>query len=579
MRAAVKVVRRIRSCPEARATRARVAALAALLLLAVYPVAQARAQVSRPAEERPELPSFEPPEREEGRVLPPIEVPRAPDTSGIEAGLRVFIREYRITGNTVLPPEQLADLAAPYAGREVSFADIMELRDGITAAYIEAGYVNSGATIPPQSVEDGVLEIRIVEGVLGPIDVETDGRFRESYFRSRLRLAARGPLNVYRLEERLQLLLADDRIRSLDAQLLPGRERGEASLRVSVSEERPWRARLQLDNHQVSFVGQPRSQLHAGFENVSGWGDRLSGIFTLSEGLSRLEADYVIPLNAHDTTLRLRVDTSYNEVVTSPFDDLDVEGRQATYRATLRHPMERSLGGEFGVFLTGEYRRTKTLLLGEGFSFSPGVENGESSIAVLRFGHDWTFRGRRQVLAARSQFSWGLDALGATAHSGDTPDGQYLAWLGQVQYARRLPFRDVQLLARADAQFTNRPLLPIEQIGIGGHDTVRGYHQNEIVRDNGLIGSIELRLPVLKQIDGPPRLELASFFDIGRGWNRDRTTPKPRTLTSAGLGARVALPRGVRGQLYWGYGFRDVPDRDNNDLQDHGIHFAVSVSF
>ncbi len=65
-----------------------------------------------------------------------------------------------------------------------------------------------------------------------------------------------------------------------------------------------------------------------------------------------------------------------------------------------------------------------------------------------------------------------------------------LAWLGQFQLAHRLWDSDNQVILRADAQLTRDPLLPIEKFAVGGANTVRGYRDNQLVRDNGLVLSV-----------------------------------------------------------------------------------------
>jgi hypothetical protein len=64
------------------------------------------------------------------------------------------------------------------------------------------------------------------------------------------------------------------------------------------------------------------------------------------------------------------------------------------------------------------------------FSFSEGPQDGKSKVAVLRLFQDWVNRDAKRVLAARSQFSIGLNAFGATKNDGSVPDGQFFAWLG-----------------------------------------------------------------------------------------------------------------------------------------------------
>ena len=76
-----------------------------------------------------------------------------------------------IEGNTVLPQGDLDAIAAPYEGREVTLEELFRLKDEITLAYVNAGYVNSGATLPDQDVTAGVVRLAIVEGELEAIDI------------------------------------------------------------------------------------------------------------------------------------------------------------------------------------------------------------------------------------------------------------------------------------------------------------------------------------------------------------------------------------------------------------------------
>jgi hemolysin activation/secretion protein len=90
----------------------------------------------------------------------------------------VLVNEVRFRGNTALSNGELQAIAQPYTGRELSWSDLDALRDAITLAYVNQGYVTSGAVIEEQSLADHVLEVQIVEGVLAEIRIENEGRFR-----------------------------------------------------------------------------------------------------------------------------------------------------------------------------------------------------------------------------------------------------------------------------------------------------------------------------------------------------------------------------------------------------------------
>ncbi len=137
-----------------------VAAAIAIELLAPFARPQVGPLLEGPGRTRPELPDFTPPASTPGNVLPPVRVPAEPDLKNLFTELRVLVREVRITGSTVIAGSGLDRIAAPYRGKRLSFADLEKLRDQPTLAYIERGYISSGAVIPDQTIRDGVVEIR-----------------------------------------------------------------------------------------------------------------------------------------------------------------------------------------------------------------------------------------------------------------------------------------------------------------------------------------------------------------------------------------------------------------------------------
>jgi hemolysin activation/secretion protein len=537
-------------------------------------------QVIRPGDERPELPEFGkgPPA---GQILPAILIPGEQErVKRVASSPRVFVLGYRISGNTVFPESELLSIAEPYTNREVTFEDLLALRDELTLHYVHHGYVTSGAILSDQVSSDGVLELQVTEGVLSDIRIGGEKHFRPSYLRDRVSDEIGQVVDVVDLERKLQLLQQDPRIERLDARLLPRERRGEADLDLTVHEARPYQVGLEFSNHQSPAVGSQHAQVQLLHGNLTGNGDVLDGAYRVSRGLSEIEFGYRIPINSRDTTVGLWYRKSWSEQVEEPFDDLDIESRFATYAVEVEHPVYRSLSSSLYLSASGEYRRSKSYLFGSGFSFSPGVEEGVSEAAIVRLGQEFTHRSRRQVVAARSMVSWGLDALGATHHRGDEPDGQFLAWLGQVQWARRFETLQAKVIARFDVQLTKDALLSFEQFAIGGYSSVRGYRENQLVRDNGLAASIEIRIPLLRRSLGQPLAELAPFYDFGKSWNQDRRTPSLRSLSSAGIGLLVRVSRYASAEVYWAKALRSVPDSsDEWDLQDSGFHFRVRSTF
>lgn len=532
-----------------------------------------------PGEFRPPLPEPRP-APEPGFALPPLPEPPARDLS---EGVAVFVDAIRLEGNTVFDDEALAEVTAPYVGREVTTEELLAVRDALTGHYVDRGYINSGAVIPDQTVDDGVITIRIVEGTLDEIRVSGLQSLAPSFVEDRLRLGAGPPLDVENLRERIQLLLTDPAVERVDARLGPGRRPGEGRLDIEVVEAPRYRHAVRFANDRAPSVGAERAELTFSFGNILGHSDPLRLQVGVSEGLRDGEVAYSVPLTARDLRVFAVGQVIDSNVVEEPFNEIDVESESRSLQLGLSWPVIRTLDDELRLDLAFERKRSTTFLLGEPFPFSPGVEaDGESNVTALRFAQQWQRRAQDQVLALRSTLSLGLDALGATTNPGDLPDGRFFAWLGQVQFARRLNDAGWQIGLRGDLQLTPDPLLPIERIAIGGVDTVRGYRENELVRDNGWDASVELRIPLprlripaiaTRPDDG--ELSLVPFVDAGGGWNVETDTTGPDVIWSVGAGLRWQPDARTSLRLDFGVPLESVPDPDDHNLQDLGLHVEV----
>ena len=194
----------------------------------------------------------------------------------------------------------------------------------------------------------------------------------------------------------------------------------------------------------------------------------------------------------------------------------------------------------------------------------------------MRLTQEWLDRYRRRVLAARSTFSFGLDAFDATVNGNDG-DGKFVSWLGQFQWAQRLGERN-QVILRADTQLANDALPSLEQFAVGGLHTVRGYRENRQVTDQGFFASLEFRFPVWTSEDGRSGVQIAPFFDYAAVRNRSRNTPGPRNFSSPGIGLLGDFAGRIHAGLYYGHALRDFDDPDD-DIQDDGFHFTITLEF
>jgi hemolysin activation/secretion protein len=493
----------------------------------------------------------------------------------------IRIRAITVTGNTVFSDEELASITAPYVGRDVTEEDLAALRQALTLKYVQAGYINSGALLPDQKVLDGIVEYRIVEGRLSDITVTGNDHLHADYVRDRLALGGTAPLNVNTLQDRLQLLLQGPFVERINAELSPGAQPGEARLQARITEGPRSQISVALDNDISPGLGEARAIVRGQIFSPSGRGDILGWEMAVAQGYRKLAANYGMPLNASGTTLDFFAEASRAEVVEQPLNALDIQSKAQTVGLRLSHPVLRTASEQFSLAAGFDIRQSESTLLGTGFAFSPGVEaDGKSKVSVFRFIQDYVGRDSTQVTAARSTFSLGVGAFGATNLGAGVPNGKFLSWLGQFQHVRRLGKTDNQLVFRLDAQLTNKPLLPIEQFSVGGMRTVRGFRTNQLVRDQGFATSVELRVPVMRSADGTAILQLAPFVDFGGAWYKSRNTDAPQRLSSAGIGLRYDPHPKLHAELYYAHANagRNVVN-PSSSLQDRGWHLMVRASF
>lgn len=536
----------------------------------------------------------------EESILPPLDFGVA---RTLAAAPRFKLKKVHFKGNRVFSSRELHKLVVALEGREVTMEDLEGARQAVTAHYVQAGFINSGALLEDQDVSGGEVTLTVVEGQLSKVEVTGAWWHRSWWLRQEARRFAGRPLNERRLREGLQLMRQWAGIAQVNAELMPGGRPGEAVLDLSVKERQPFRLSMEYSNARPPSVGAQSLSVQAADLNLTGHNDPLQVAWTpFSQADSGwnwrefelVSGSYQFPVSPWGTTLEVRASRNDSTIIEEAFRQLDITSEATEYGVTLRQPLLESLAWEAGVSLGFDRKQNQTFLLQRPFSLSAGAIDGRTEVDVLRAGLDLTNRSTKHVFALRMTLSWGLDVMDATIHSGagsglaqSLPDGRFFTALGQAQYVRRLTEGGTLAVARLNAQLSDSPLLSLEQFAIGGVSSVRGYRENTLLRDNGIFGSLELRVPVWQRGKDERRrtlLTLVPFVDVGSGWRHVSNGDLDRgnhqdTLASVGVGLVFEPVERVRAQLYWGYALnRDFVIKEDRNLQDYGLHFAISVS-
>ncbi|MBD2448597.1 ShlB/FhaC/HecB family hemolysin secretion/activation protein [Nostoc sp. FACHB-152] len=516
----------------------------------------------------PELPSPE-------QLLPSTpQSPTQPDVNPQTLAETLIVERFEFVGNTVFSNKELARVTDAYLKRPITFNDLLQLRSQLTKLYIDRGYVTSGVIIPPQTVKGGVVVMQAVEGSVEKINVTGTRRLTPNYIRDRLAIAAGKPLSRDRLLQGLQLLQLDPLIKSISTDLQAGIRPGTNILEVKVTEANTFNTQIVLDNQRSPSVGSFRRRINLNEANLLGLGDGLSVGYTNTDGSNGFDVSYSLPVNPRNGKLIFSYGNTNSNVIERPFNSLDINSQSRYYELTFRQPLVQTPSREFTLGITASHQASQTFLgyddIGA-FPLAVGADDkGNTRVSAIRFFQEWTQRSSQQVIAARSQFSVGLGVLGATINK-DEPDSRFFSWRGQAQWLRQLA-PDTLVLLQADMQLADRQLLGLEQFGIGGQTTVRGYRQDQVLTDNGIQATAEIRLPIARVSQGV--LQLTPFVDIGTGWNNGGSNPRTNTLVSTGIGLLWHQGDNLTARLDWGIPLTSR-DSKGDTWQENGLYFSV----
>jgi hemolysin activation/secretion protein len=196
----------------------------------------------------------------------------------------------------------------------------------------------------------------------------------------------------------------------------------------------------------------------------------------------------------------------------------------------------------------------------------------ETSVDLFQVRADWFGRGPLWSGQATAYASLVFSPGGIGAYNSredfalfrNDSDPTYLyARLGG-QWERPLA-NDWALNLRGTAQLASGALIPTEQLGLGGHDTIRGYEERILLADSGYSFSTEIHTPSFHFGNGlleNSSLHALAFLDHGLGWREGEGT---QSLTSLGLGLRLQVDDTATIRLDFGQALTS-----SNDLAVHG---------
>jgi len=513
--------------------------------------------------------------------LPPATI--AEDNKSLASIKKIQVKQFEFVGNTVISDEQLREITDKYLQQLLSIEQLLAIKQKLTKLYINKGFINSGAILADQKIKDGKIIYTIKEGTLSEVKLLGNETINEDYLSAKIFQngeSREGVLNLFKLQKSLKLLEQSPLIEGVDAQLSPGLKPGQSNLSVAVKEAKAYQLSFKMDNHRSPSIGAERGQIEFNHNNLFGSGERLY----LNYGILDDKDDYVlnmsIPLNANKTRAGFSIERDSSTVLSEPFNSLGFTSDIRRVMVNLNHRLKHALNEDMSAGIQFSMAESNTKLLGEPFAFPPGV--AEARVNELSLYVNWVKRDSQRVFAARSEIGVGLPILTATERDHDLPDGRFIRWNGQFQWLQNLSFWSAESLFRVNMQLSNDNLLSMNQFAAGGANTVRGYRENILVRDNGIVASLEAHIPLIEfnipgfqQKSFASNLNLVPFLDYGYAWNHDDFLLDPEHIVSIGLGITWKVDKRLSAEIFWGKDLKKVAVENGSNLQDKGIHMQL----
>jgi len=490
--------------------------------------------------------------------------------------IKFELNNISIEGVGAYSAEQLQSIYGNQLGTTVSLADVYSIANRLTTKYRNDGFILTQVVVPPQTIDDGNVVLRVVEGYVDRVVIE--GVDEEDSELSRIRsyaskVSTGDALNLKQLERAL-LLINDLPGVSARSVLSPSSSQAGASdLRIIVS-RKDYDALLGVDNFGSRYLGAVQLTASGAANSiVFDNNEQITGQFvTAPFGNTHYELafgalSYEQPINSYGTKARAFLSHSDTE----PGYDIDifnVKGKSTTYGFGLEHPIIRS--------------RTQNLYANAQVDFRD--VNSRSDIDVTRDDHIRALRLGARYEFIDTLFGVGINSIDVEASKGmnilgasDEGDANLTRPNGDPQFAKlnvsaqRLQriTSDVNLLLGVNVQESNNALLSSEEFGVGGASFGRGYDASEIVGDDGYSTKVELQWsnPIDTSLSAVENYNVYGFWDFGKVTNDDATiSDDDESLSSVGAGVRANLSNNFEAGFYVALPLtRDVQTRDDQD--------------
>jgi hemolysin activation/secretion protein len=464
--------------------------------------------------------------------------------------VRIEVKAIHISGNSVFTASELEALVANLVGGEHSLAEINAGAARITAYYREHGYVVARAYLPAQDIKDGVVVIKVLEGVVGQKHVDNKSLLSTERANGYLSGIKSGDVLQAKQADRALLLLNDTPgVGGARATLQPGASVGTSDLVVELTPAAPFSGDVELDDYGNRYTGVNRLGAAVALNSPLKIGDQLSlRVLATDQDMNYGRLAYQSPLGNSGLHVGAAYsDTSYK--LGKEFALLQSHGTATSSSVFAVYPFIRSQASNLSGTFTLEDKKLKDLT-----DSTSTLSDKQVRLANLGLtgNHQDTMGGGGvssmdlSLVSGRVSMDTGSsDAQSVLQYNASQTDGSFARF--DYTFNRLQHLTDSNMFSVAlSGQQSNKNLNSSEKFTLGGAYGVRAYPQGEGSGDEGWLTNLELRHSFMDALQG------VLFFDAGSvtiSRNPIAAGANNRFLSGFGLGENVSIV-GVQVKAY-----------------------------
>ena len=509
---------------------------------------------------------------------PPIAAPAKPP-----APPRFAIQRFLVEGNSLLAQGELDRILAPFSGKDRDFGDIQRALEALQDAYTSRGYNAVRVSVPEQDIRSGQVRLRVVEARIRRVRVQGNRFFDEKNLRAGLPSLKEGTSPNTRTIGQDAQLVNENPAKQVSVALQASDDPGQLDATVRVTDEKPSKVSVFADNTGTPKTGNSRTGLSYQNANLFNGDDVINAQYLTSPGhasdVKVFGAGYRVPVYKLSGVVDILA--GYSSVNSGTVQDLfNVSGKGTVAGLRYTQLLGRIDSYEHRIAFGLDYRAYKNsvILVGTTESLVPDITVRPASL---------TYSGRSSQVGRDLSFNLSYSHNVPGGEKGDQAafdepgqrsgaSAKYSIWRAGAAFSQLLP-SDFILRAALNAQQTKDLLVPGEQFGMGGADSVRGYYERETASDVGRRFSLEGYSPDFgSRIGSTWRARALVFYDAARGHDNVPERGPENKLGSFGLGLRANQGKSFAFRLDVARVTQDAGTRLNGEYRAHA---AVAYSF